>query len=115
MTESQDTASHHPEEFNPEWKEEIDLSKVEVTRKDRMAILAVLLTLIITPVILLVYHMLNPEKKVVRPLQTVQYVRVRSQDFVRKVTIPASIHSFRKAVIMAHVPGYLRSGASANP
>jgi len=108
MTENPNTEEHHPEEFNPEWKEEIDLSKVEVTRRDRMRILFVLLTLIITPVILLVYHVLNPSKKVVRPLQTVQYVRVRSQDFLRKVTLPASIHSFRKAVIMAHVPGYLR-------
>lgn len=108
MTESQSAESHHPEEFNPEWKEEIDLSKVEVTRQERIRILTILLILIITPVILLVYHKLNPPKKVARALQTVQYVRVRSQDFVRSVTLPASIHSFRKAVIMAHVPGYLR-------
>ena len=108
MTENENTASHHPEEFNPEWKGEIDLSKVEITRRDRITILVVLLILIITPVILLIYHMLNPPKKLAGSLQTVQYIRVRSQDFIRKVTLPASVHSFRKAVIMAHVPGYLR-------
>jgi RND family efflux transporter MFP subunit len=73
-----------------------------------VGILVVLLTLIIAPLIVVIYQYFHPPKKLARPLQTVQYVRVRSQDFVHKVTIPASIHSFRKAVIMAHVPGYLR-------
>lgn len=108
MTENQNSETHHDEEFNSAWKEEIDLSKVEVTRRERMGILAVLLCLIISPIIVVIYYHLNPPKKAVRPLQDVQYVRVRSQAFVHKVTLPAAIHSFRKAVIMAHVPGYLR-------
>ncbi len=108
MTENAEKSAPHPEEFNAAWKEEIDLTKVEVTRRDRQVILGVLLMLIVMPIVILIYHHLHPLKKQEIPLQTVQYVRVRSQDFTRKVTIPASIHSFRKAVIMAHVPGYLR-------
>ena len=96
------------ESFRPEWKNEIDLHDVHFPKKVRRGILAFFFLLIGGPVILFAYKWLNPPQPPVIPLPTVQVMAVRFRTLHHKVTIPAAVESFRKAVLYAHVPGYLK-------
>ena len=96
------------ESFRPEWKNEIDLHDVHFPNKVRQGILAFFFIMIGGPVVLFAYKWLNPPKPPVIPLPTVQVMAVRFRTLHHKVTIPAAVESFRKAVLYAHVPGYLK-------
>ena len=96
------------ESFRPEWKSEIDLHDVHFPEKVRRGILAFFFLLIGGPVLLFAYKWLNPPSPPVIPLPTVQVMAVRFRTLHHKVTIPAAVESFRKAVLYAHVPGYLK-------
>ncbi len=96
------------ESFRPEWKNEIDLNDVHLPKGVRLTVLIVFAFLIGGPVILFAYKWLNPPKPPVIPLPTVQVMPVRLRTLHHKVTIPAAVESFRKAILYAHVPGYLK-------
>lgn len=103
---------HAPEQdhesFRPEWKTEVSLTDVHLPPKVRWIILGVFGILIVGPVILFVYHWFFPVKPPIIPLPTVQVMPVRLRTLHHKVTVPAGIESFRKAILYAHVPGYLK-------
>ncbi|MHB8370324.1 MAG: efflux RND transporter periplasmic adaptor subunit [Leptospirales bacterium] len=96
------------ESFRPEWKNEIDLTDVHLPKKVRAGILVVFALLIGGPVILFAYKWFNPPVPPRIPLPTVQVMAVRFRTLHHKVTVPAGVESFRKAVLYAHVPGYLK-------
>ncbi len=96
------------ESFRPEWREEIDLTDVHLSPLARRIVLVVFAVLIVGPLILFVWYWIFPPKVPPQPLQTVQVLPVRLRTLHHKVTIPAGIESFRKAVLYAHVPGYLK-------
>jgi RND family efflux transporter MFP subunit len=103
---------HEPEQdhesFRPEWKTEVSLTDVHLPPKVRWITLGIFGILIIGPVILFAYHWLFPVKPPTVPLPTVQVMPVRLRTLHHKVTVPAGIESFRKAILYAHVPGYLK-------
>lgn len=97
------------EDHIPEvWKEEIDLSKIAVSKKVIWTAGAILGTLIAGPILIFGFGKIFPAKPVPIPLQLVQYIKVRYRHMYHKVTIPAGIRSFRSSVIYAHVSGYLK-------
>ena len=96
------------ESFRPEWREEIDLTDVHLSPLARRIVLVVFAVLIVGPLLVFGYYFIFPPKPPAQPLQTVQVLPVRLRTLHHKVTIPAGIESFRKAVLYAHVPGYLK-------
>ncbi|MHB1284958.1 MAG: efflux RND transporter periplasmic adaptor subunit [Leptospirales bacterium] len=104
----------HPEdaegdEIPESWKSEINLSEVDPDRRIQRWAGAILLTLIISPIVIFIYHWVYPPKAPVFPLQVVQYIKIRSRQMYHKVTVPSGIRSFRQSIIYAHVPGYLKT------
>jgi RND family efflux transporter MFP subunit len=96
------------ESFRPEWKNEVDLNDVHLPPFARRLMLGVFSILIVGPIILFVWFWIFPPKPPVQPLPVVQVQPVRLRTLHHKVTIPAGIESFRKAILYAHVPGYLK-------
>ncbi len=90
------------------WKEEFDLGKVEQSRKLTRLSGLILGILILAPILVFLYSKVFPLKAPAESLQIVQYIKVRYRSMYHKVTIPAGIRAFRKTVIYAHVPGYLK-------
>ena len=90
------------------WNEEFDLGKVEQSRKLTRLSGIVLGFLILAPILVFLYNKVFPLKAPAESLQIVQYIKVRYRRMYHKVTIPAGIRAFRKTVIYAHVPGYLK-------
>ena len=107
-TEGGHPAGEDHESFRPEWRNEIDLTDVHLSPRARRIILVLFAVLIIGPLILFVYYWIFPPKPPVQPLAVVQVLPVRLRTLHHKVTIPAGIESFRKAILYAHVPGYLK-------
>ncbi|MHB8421957.1 MAG: efflux RND transporter periplasmic adaptor subunit [Leptospirales bacterium] len=110
------TEEHHEQQQDAEgdeipedWKQEIDLSRVEPDHRIQGWAGGILLVLIISPVIIFLYNHFFPPKPPVFPLQIVQYVKIRARQMYHKVTIPSGIRSFRQTIIYAHVPGYLKT------
>jgi len=94
-----------PEEF----RKEINLADTPQNRRIQLWAGVTLLILIVVPVIIFVLNKVFPSKIPGKPMQIVQYIRLRSRTMYHKVTIPAGIRSFRQTIIYAHVPGYLKT------
>jgi len=107
-SESHESGVHDQDSFRPEWKTEIDLKDVALPDKAKWIVLSVFSVLIVGPVVLFGYKWLYPPRPPVFPLPIVQVMSVRYRTLHHKVTVPAGIESFRKAILYAHVPGYLK-------
>lgn len=96
------------ESFKPEWRNEIVLGDAPLPRRTMWGVLVIFSILIAGPVFLFVYKWIYPPKPPVLSVPIVQVMPVRYRTLHHKVTVPAGIESFRKAILYAHVPGYLK-------
>ncbi len=96
------------ESFRPEWVNEVDLFDIHLPRLARNIVLTIFAVLIIGPVLVFSYYWVFPPTPPKIPKETVQIIKIRLRTLRHKVTVPAGIESFRKTILYAHVPGYLK-------